>query len=96
MEAITIEELELLRQKALSIVHTGDADEVIWMQARLMELAIFVLNSTGFMMAMGALDYDDPESEGLIEATCERMFATATVLTDVSKAILQYFEEDDE
>ena len=35
MEAITIEELELLRQKALSIVHTGDADEVIWMQARL-------------------------------------------------------------
>jgi len=48
------------------------------------------------MMAMGALDYDDPESEGLIEATCERMFATATVLTDVSKAILQYFEEDDE
>lgn len=90
-----LEDLKLLRQKALSIIQTGDADEVIWAQAHLMKIAIFALNFAGFLIKIGALDRDNPESEDFIETTCERMFATAEVLADVSEAVLQCFEEVD-
>jgi len=91
-----VEDFELLRQKALSIVQTGDADEVIWMQAHLMKLAVFALNSTGLMIKMGVLDHGNPGSEDLIKTTYKRMLATAAVFADVSEAILQYFEEDED
>jgi len=54
------------------------------------------LNSTGLMIKMGVLDHGNPGSEDLIKTTYKRMLATAAVFADVSEAILQYFEEDED